>query len=109
MSNYGKEPSANGVTNEQLKADLLAEIDVLKAEVKDLRSDLIWLEGKRKVMEEQLEVLGGSEVKRAQLTDVVKLDSNRSLKGNDGDNMGLIWNHSNMWGYLEVLDGKLDN
>ena len=36
LSNYRKEPSANGVTNEQLKADLLAEIDVLKAEVKDL-------------------------------------------------------------------------
>ena len=48
LSNYGKEPSANGVTNEQLKADLLAKIDVLKAEVMDLRSDLIWIEGKEK-------------------------------------------------------------
>ena len=50
----GKANFAKEVSNKSLKADLIAEIKILREKVQDLRSDLKWSEGQRKFMEEKI-------------------------------------------------------
>ena len=90
-----------------VKNDMLAEIECLRVEIKDLRSNLGISEGLRKEMELKIKRFQEEGGKWDKLSKVMQLDTTRCIKCDDGHNIGLLWNLSNMTDCFKVIDGEL--
>ena len=86
---------------------MLAKIECLRAEIKDLRSNLGISEGLRKEMAMEIKRFQEAGGKWDKLSKVMKLDSNRSIKCDDDHDIGLLWNLSNMTDCFKVIDREL--
>ena len=86
---------------------MLAEIECLRAEIKDLRSNLDISEGLRKEMAMKIKRFQEAGGKWDKLSKVMKLDSNLSIKCDDDHDIGLLWNLSNMTDCFKVIDREL--
>ena len=89
--------------------NMLAEIDSLREEIKVLKSNLDKSEGLRWDLEKKFQRLQKSGNNWALLSEVMKLDSNRSIRDDDDQNIGLVWNLSNMSTCFKTLDEELVN
>ena len=103
----GKKTISQPINIPPSKNDMLAEIECLRAEIEDLRSNLGLSEGLLKEMAMKIKRFQGEGGKWDNLSKAMKLDLNLGIKCDDGHNIGLLWNLSNMTDCFKVIDGEL--